>query len=401
MTRSMNVMAVGFALFGAVTSACAGADDDPAPAGTGGAAGAPAATGGGGTGGETPTGGDAGAAPGSPRCGDGTRAGGEACDDGNTIDDDYCSNDCATVGSCGDGVLQSNEDCDVETDGCTACTAEPGYSCTRVPPIACAMTCGDGTLDGAEDCDDGNTDPGDGCGASCRAERGYSCAGEPSACACASWVVTYDLTGTFEIADTTLGAGDGEFAIGPGSLTLRLSSDETGAAPGPGAARLLQYAMHQEFSQNVAVFGGDVQTNVDASAGPDVPACGRASGTVADATLTWDECPTASTYGTTNYAPEDTLAGPGCVRDYHSEGMVLCTSSATGCSAGRLEQNENPQDATWHQPFTPLTLDLSAAPSTVTMGRTQIPNDAPSTTWIAFTGTETSRTCEPLPTDCD
>ena len=43
-------------------------------------------------------------------------------------------------------------------------------------------TCGNGTVEGAEECDDSGTDPGDGCGASCRVESGWACTGEPSVC---------------------------------------------------------------------------------------------------------------------------------------------------------------------------------------------------------------------------
>lgn len=46
-------------------------------------------------------------------CGDGIVEVSEACDDGNTEADDYCSPDCGTVtGMCGDGLLQGNETCD-------------------------------------------------------------------------------------------------------------------------------------------------------------------------------------------------------------------------------------------------------------------------------------------------
>ena len=52
-------------------------------------------------------------ADGVPHCGDGVvQEGGEECDDGNVIDDDYCANNCAHVGECGDRVVQSNELCD-------------------------------------------------------------------------------------------------------------------------------------------------------------------------------------------------------------------------------------------------------------------------------------------------
>jgi cysteine-rich repeat protein len=46
-----------------------------------------------------------------------------------------------------------------------------------------ASLCGDGVLDTGEDCDDGNGVGGDGCDPSCRVEQGFHCAGEPSECA--------------------------------------------------------------------------------------------------------------------------------------------------------------------------------------------------------------------------
>jgi hypothetical protein len=80
--------------------------------------------------------------------------------------------------------------------------------------------------------------------------------------------------------------------------------------------------------------------------------------------------------------------------------MVVCTSSATGCSQGNLVQGDNPQDEAWDQPFTELTIDLEGG--TVSMDQTQIPNRADSsTTWVSFTGTEASRTCESPPSSCN
>lgn len=89
---------------------------------------------------------------------------GEACDDGNTVPGDYCSADCGAVtGSCGDGVVQANEDCDdgndVDGDGCTAVCADE--------------SCGDGVVnDTGEACDDGNNLSGDYCAADCSAVTG-------------------------------------------------------------------------------------------------------------------------------------------------------------------------------------------------------------------------------------
>ena len=83
--------------------------------------------------------------PGTRRyCGDGTiQSDHENCDDGNTVDGDYCSADCQTVtGSCGDGIKQNNEACDTDLD--PYCSAD----CKTI-----AGTCGDGDINGNEECD--------------------------------------------------------------------------------------------------------------------------------------------------------------------------------------------------------------------------------------------------------
>jgi cysteine-rich repeat protein len=93
-------------------------------------------------------------------CGNGVVEAGEACDDGNGVDSDDCSNAC-TIPGCGDGVVQQpREECDdgnaVNEDGCT-------NQCR--PPW-----CGDGIVSTGERCDDGNQNDGDGCSASCQPE---------------------------------------------------------------------------------------------------------------------------------------------------------------------------------------------------------------------------------------
>jgi cysteine-rich repeat protein len=67
------------------------------------------------------------------------------CDDGNTINNDGCTNDCFAP-ACGDGIQQSGEDCD---DGNT----DPTDACTNACEDA---ECGDGIRqDGEEECDYG------------------------------------------------------------------------------------------------------------------------------------------------------------------------------------------------------------------------------------------------------
>jgi fibro-slime domain-containing protein len=135
-------------------------------------------------------------------CGNGVLDSGEQCDDGNKNSGDGCSKlcqieadwTCTTPGQpcvntsvCGDGVVSSQEACDdgntTGGDGCSAdCkTVEPGYQC-RVPGRKCVPLCGDGKVIGSESCDDGNTTAGDGCSSTCQVEPGASCTGTPSVC---------------------------------------------------------------------------------------------------------------------------------------------------------------------------------------------------------------------------
>ncbi|MEZ4383336.1 MAG: DUF4215 domain-containing protein [Nannocystaceae bacterium] len=93
-----------------------------------------------------------------PYCGDGVvqDALGEACDDGNDVDDDACPNDCHAT-TCGDGVVQAGEECD---DG----NQDDADSCTN----ACLYAvCGDGIVQTGEECDDGNDDNSDDCLSAC------------------------------------------------------------------------------------------------------------------------------------------------------------------------------------------------------------------------------------------
>jgi cysteine-rich repeat protein len=90
-------------------------------------------------------------------CGDGVVAGGEACDDGNTVDGDECTNVC-TVPTCGDGVMQAGEECD---DG----NEWSDDACT----VACRLArCGDGIIQASEACDDGNRLDADACTNQCQ-----------------------------------------------------------------------------------------------------------------------------------------------------------------------------------------------------------------------------------------
>jgi cysteine-rich repeat protein len=81
---------------------------------------------------------------------------------------------CGAATVCGDGAIVGSEGCDdgntTAGDGCGAnCAVEAGWTCEGAPS-ACATTCGDGIAAGGEDCDDGNNVSQDGCSAECSAE---------------------------------------------------------------------------------------------------------------------------------------------------------------------------------------------------------------------------------------
>jgi cysteine-rich repeat protein len=93
-----------------------------------------------------------------PFCGDGVvlRRAGEVCDDGNNEDGDDCRYDCYqdfTV--CGDGALQTGEECD---DG--AANGETADAHCRTNCLL--RRCGDGVVDLEEECDGAP-----GCGGEC------------------------------------------------------------------------------------------------------------------------------------------------------------------------------------------------------------------------------------------
>jgi cysteine-rich repeat protein len=130
-------------------------------------------------------------------CGDGVVDSGEQCDDGNTDPGDGCTAACQSetgaTAECGNGVIESGEECDDANDeagdGCDACVmednvcgdsmigageecddgnTEPGDGCDA--DCATEATCGDSMIGAGEECDDGNTDDGDGCSATCEQE---------------------------------------------------------------------------------------------------------------------------------------------------------------------------------------------------------------------------------------
>jgi cysteine-rich repeat protein len=91
-------------------------------------------------------------------CGDGVVDTNEECDDGNSDSGDTCTNAC-TINVCGDGYLQlDTEQCDEGADNGEGCTSAYESTCTSCS-VSCKYTtssgefCGDGVTNGHEYCD--------------------------------------------------------------------------------------------------------------------------------------------------------------------------------------------------------------------------------------------------------
>lgn len=95
-------------------------------------------------------------APGS--CGDGVLDSGEECDDGNDDSTDSCTVEC-TSNICGDGYIYAGEEsCDEGDQNGIVCTASYGSTCTYCNELCRSVSssgsfCGNGVIDGSEVCD--------------------------------------------------------------------------------------------------------------------------------------------------------------------------------------------------------------------------------------------------------
>ena len=103
--------------------------------------------------------GGAGPVPERGDCGDGELADDEACDDGNDVNTDACTNTCDEA-ACGDGIVRAG--LELNDDGFEACDdgnqlGEDGCDSN------CQLECGNGEINGQEACDDGNDSNNDAC----------------------------------------------------------------------------------------------------------------------------------------------------------------------------------------------------------------------------------------------
>lgn len=215
---------------------------------------------------------------------------------------------------------------------------------------------------------------------------------------CPSRLVTYRLTGRFEITDTPLGAGNAVREVGPGELELRITDVEGEAS----RVELISYQLTQHFVVDSA--GVSVRTATETRAARDV--CGLARGELERRLLTWGVCDygPAPPHGTTDWGMSDVVGGPGCLNGYHVEGRIECSGlfcGASGVDFPLVLDEIYPQPLNsfeFSQDLETFSMEGLGAPA-LNAGRpgVELPSSQPSRTWLSLTGARTSTVCEEPP----
>jgi len=204
-----------------------------------------------------------------------------------------------------------------------------------------------------------------------------------------SWVLSYEIGGTFHIEETPLGAGDTEKPLTPGLLRLRVPGDENG--PSTGTAQLLELHFAENFE--VTSFGIRTTTRNNVRVGPSP--CGAGQGEFDGSVIVWDTCTPGEGFGVdrNSWTPESGASGPGCAQGMQTSGNVHC--EGVMCGSGGLEEGDNPQNDRYDQKLNNFV--FSADLSTVEMEKVEIPNREPRRTFISLAGTQSEASQAPLP----
>lgn len=194
---------------------------------------------------------------------------------------------------------------------------------------------------------------------------------EPAASeeACDAWDVEYTTAGTLGIRDTRMGAGDGDHAVGPGSLTLRFESP---LGPGPGPVKMVGYSMREFFTVEAKALFWNTKVVTDTTTTAAGDACGVvAEGTLAKTRLGWSTK----------------------VRGYKTDGWLTCDGSMCG-KFGAPPQGKNE----YHAPpgeVSFASFEMAPDLKTFTMTASMVSkSDSPKqTTYLTLAGREGKRTC--------
>jgi hypothetical protein len=218
-----------------------------------------------------------------------------------------------------------------------------------------------------------------------------------------SWVLTYAIDGRVDITHTPLNIGNADALVGGlemDELVLRLADD--GGSPAEGQVLVTHFELLQDFQVSVNMWGEiAIITDLLSTASDE---CGLSSGELDGSTVTWDDCSFGAEHGTTSWSPDEGAYGPGCISDYHVEGIVECVDDAllASCSDGWLDEGDNVLDYVYNQPMLSLEFDSDDLESFTMKGTdygTELPTFTNNRTWLSLNGELKSMSLEPTP-DC-
>lgn len=190
---------------------------------------------------------------------------------------------------------------------------------------------------------------------------------------CPAWQIDYTLAAMLYLSDTPMGAGDGAYNIGPGSMRLRFS--DVGGKPG-GKAQMLAYQMRDHFTveTHTLFWTTKVVTRAQTRATPD------SSGVVARGALA-----------------SNTLKWASKVRGYRTDGTLTCEGSLCGKfgapPAGTSELHVGPNDVQFSSLTFSSDLKRLEMPRTF-VSKTKMPKQ---TAHVMLKGRETARRKVELP----
>jgi hypothetical protein len=188
---------------------------------------------------------------------------------------------------------------------------------------------------------------------------------------CAVTDVRYTIFGNLRVTETPLGAGDGEYHIGPGSIVLRFQREVPSSGGPVSSVRMLSYEMRERFAvlSKALFWKTKVTTDTQTTAKP-------GGGWLAEGTLTGRSIRWSRFAGT-----------------FRTDGTETCEGAFCG-SFGAPPTGTSP----FHQPPAPFefrSFDFSADMKTFVMPSTfDSKSDAPrQVSYVALAGRESERLC--------
>jgi hypothetical protein len=112
--------------------------------------------------------------------------------------------------------------------------------------------------------------------------------GEATPSNCAATDVEYAVAANLRVTGTLMGAGDGEYRIGPGRIVLRFDHDPNLLSRSPSSVRMMAYDMSERFQvvSKVVFFTTKVLTDIRSHATADARSV-VAEGVLGERTLRW------------------------------------------------------------------------------------------------------------------